>query len=70
MWLLLITLSHRRVNPVEELYAAWPSIMTLNPDYGRYILEPLMRSQRSAEVSYAAPDLGMLHIFVAVNFGY
>jgi hypothetical protein len=46
---------------VEDLYAAWPSIMYLNSTYGRYILEPLLKFQfvANASASYAAPDLGM-----------
>jgi len=63
MWLSiscsLSFLFYRRVNPVEELYAAWPAIMNLNATYGRYILEPLLKYQSGAGISYAAPDLGM-----------
>jgi len=45
-------------NRVEDLYAAWPAIMTINSTYGRYILEPLLRFQVNLDSVFALPDLG------------
>ncbi|VDC02252.1 unnamed protein product [Peniophora sp. CBMAI 1063] len=49
-----------RVNPVEQLYSAWPAIMTIDPTLGAPLLEPLMRFQQSSAyvIQFAAPDLG------------
>ena len=50
----------RRVNPVEQLYSAWPAIMTIDPTLGPPLLEPLLRFQQSSAyvIQFAAPDLG------------
>ncbi|KZV65241.1 hypothetical protein PENSPDRAFT_737823 [Peniophora sp. CONT] len=49
-----------RVNPVEQLYSAWPAIMTIDPTLGPPLLEPLLRFQQSSSyvIQFAAPDLG------------
>jgi len=48
---------HRYSNRVEDLYASWPAIMTINATYGRYILEPLLKFQENGTQAYALPDL-------------
>ncbi|KAL0061631.1 hypothetical protein AAF712_011548 [Marasmius tenuissimus] len=50
-----------RVNPVETLYAAFPTFLYINPTWCQYLLEPLLLYQSSSRYtkSYAAPDLGM-----------
>lgn len=50
----------RRVNPVEQLYSAWPAIMTIDPTLGPPLLEPLLRFQQGSAyvIQFAAPDLG------------
>jgi hypothetical protein len=62
---MIIYFSHcfcRQINPVEQLYAAWPAVMYLNATYGRYILEPLLKYQSpesGSASSYSAADIGM-----------
>ncbi|KAL0063805.1 hypothetical protein AAF712_009250 [Marasmius tenuissimus] len=52
--------SSTRVNPVETLYAAFPTFLYINPTWCQYLLEPLLQYQSSSRYtkSYAAPDLG------------
>lgn len=52
----------RYSNRVEDLYASWPAIMTINATYGRYMLEPLLRYQANGIQAYALPDLGMWNV--------
>ncbi|KAJ8076123.1 hypothetical protein PM082_022108 [Marasmius tenuissimus] len=49
-----------RVNPVETLYAAFPTFLYINPTWCQYLLEPLLQYQLSSRYtkSHAAPDLG------------
>lgn len=48
----------RYTNRVDDLYASWPAIMTINSTWGRYILEPLLRYQFGTNGQYAIADLG------------
>ncbi|KAI1795670.1 hypothetical protein LXA43DRAFT_1058371 [Ganoderma leucocontextum] len=49
----------RRVNPVEHVYAAFPTFLYLNASLGGALLDPLMESQASLTgQAYAAHDLG------------
>ncbi|KAL0578373.1 hypothetical protein V5O48_003625 [Marasmius crinis-equi] len=52
--------STTRVNPVETLYAAFPTFLFVNPTWCRYLLEPLLQYESSSQYtkSYAAPDIG------------
>jgi len=55
---------HSYSNRVDDLYAAWPAVMTINATYGRYILEPLMRFQNAGTgTPYAIPDLGLYKMY-------
>jgi len=51
---------HRRVNPVEVIYASFPAFLYLNATLAGRLLEPLLEFQSSALYSqvYAASDLG------------
>ena len=53
---------HRRVNPVEVIYASFPAFLYLNVTLAGRLLEPLLEFQSSELYSqvYAAPDLGKL----------
>ncbi|KAI1795667.1 hypothetical protein LXA43DRAFT_731775 [Ganoderma leucocontextum] len=49
----------RRINPVEHIYAAFPTFMYLNASIGGALLQPLLETQASLTgQAYAAPDLG------------
>ena len=50
-----------RVNAVETLYAAFPTLMSVNSSFGALLLEPLYRLQASSNytIPYATADLGM-----------
>lgn len=51
------------MNPVEVLYAAFPTFMYFNPGLGGLLLEPLLRYQAWPNVtpSYAARDAGKVY---------
>src|SRR6266542_4277033 len=51
---------HRRVNPVEIIYASFPAFLYLNATLAGRLLEPLLEFQSSSlySLAYAAPDLG------------
>jgi len=51
---------HRRVNPVEIIYASFPAFLYLNATLAGRLLEPLLEFQSSELYgqAYAAPDLG------------
>lgn len=50
----------RRVNPVEDIYAAFPFFLYINPTYAGQLLSPLLEFQDSVQYNqpYAARDLG------------
>jgi len=64
------------VNPVEVIYAAFPSFLYLSSPIAGALLEPLLEFQTTASLyshGFAAPDLGMYSNFVAcqaLNFHY
>ena len=50
---------HRRINPVEHIYAAFPMLLYLNASLGGGLLQPLLESQDSLTGQlFAAQDLG------------
>jgi len=51
----------RRINPVEVLYASFPTFLFLNASLAGSLLEPLLEFQSSTSYknNYAAPDLGL-----------
>jgi len=53
-------------NRVDDLYASWPAIMSINATYGRYMLEPLLRFQKDSSQAYAIPDLGMERLLSSI----
>lgn len=57
----------RYTNRVDDLYASWPAIMTINSTWGRYILEPLLQYQSGTESQYAIADLGDFSTFYLVS---
>ncbi|KAL0063799.1 hypothetical protein AAF712_009244 [Marasmius tenuissimus] len=50
----------QRISPVETLYASFPAFLYVKPEWGKYLLEPLLRFQIAFRPSstYAVPDLG------------
>ena len=49
----------RRVNPVERIFAAFPTYLYLNASLGGALLAPLLEAQAGqSELSYAAQDIG------------
>ncbi|KAL0570895.1 hypothetical protein V5O48_011061 [Marasmius crinis-equi] len=50
----------QRIAPVETMYASFPAFLYVNPSWGKYLLEPLLRFQASffPNSSYAASQLG------------
>ena len=69
--MLIMEQRHRRVNPVEQMYAAFPAFLYLNASLGNAMLAPLLDAQdlsKTNEVPYAAQDLGeSWYIFLALG---
>ena len=53
-------LHYRRANPVEVIYAAFPTFLYLNASLAGFLLQPLLEYQGSSSYfnNYAASDLG------------
>ena len=50
------------MNPVEQIYAAFPMFLYLNASIGGALLEPLLEVQASpTRQSFAAMDIGNTH---------
>ena len=50
---------YSRVNPVEHIYAAFPTFLYLNASIGGALLQPLLESQASlTDQPFAAQDIG------------
>ena len=50
----------RRANPVEVIYAAFPTFLYLNASLAGFLLQPLLKYQGPSSYfnNYAASDLG------------
>ncbi|KIY47397.1 DUF1793-domain-containing protein [Fistulina hepatica ATCC 64428] len=59
------------VNTADVIYSMWPTLMYLNPDYGKYILEPLLAYQATGQYphNYSVHDLGTYPMAVGHNNG-
>jgi Domain of unknown function (DUF4965) len=61
-----------RVNAVETLYAAFPTLMYIDWSLGAPLLEPIFRLQAppNRTIGYAAADLGAPRINMNVGIWY
>ena len=51
--------AYSRVNPVEHIYAAFPTFLYLNASIGGALLQPLLESQAGlTDQPFAAQDIG------------